>query len=401
MVRTIPRDWQELEIKDFLKFTPREVDKPKVKYRSLGIRSHCKGTFIREVENPDKVMMETLFAVKKDDLIVNITFAWEGAVALVNKSDEDALVSHRFPTYVFDRNVVIPEFFRYLIPSKRFVYNLGIISPGGAGRNRVLDRKDFLHLQLLMPPVAEQKKIAEVLLTWDRAIETLSGIIEAKIELKKGLMQKLLTGKLLVKGKMQEYTLGDIGKPYAGLSGKEKDDFGHGKPYISYKNIFANTKVDIDSLELVRINDGEKQNTAKRGDVFFTVSSETPEEVGMSSVLLDEVGEVYLNSFCFGYRLNDFSKLLPDYARFLFRGYDFRREIYRLAQGFTRYNLSKNEVMKVKIKLPSIKDQVRVASLLSAIEAEITFLTKKLVFWNREKKGLMQKLLTGKIRVKV
>ncbi|MCX5727118.1 MAG: hypothetical protein NT030_08170, partial [Candidatus Saganbacteria bacterium] len=95
MERTIPRGWQEIEIKDFLKFTPREVEKPKVKYRSLGIRSHGKGTFVREVANPDKVMMEILYAVKKDDLIVNITFAWEGAVALVNKSDEGALVSHR------------------------------------------------------------------------------------------------------------------------------------------------------------------------------------------------------------------------------------------------------------------------------------------------------------------
>jgi type I restriction enzyme S subunit len=121
MARTIPRGWQELEINEFLQFTPREVQKPKGQYRSLGIRSHCKGTFLREVEDPDKVMMETLYAVKKNDLIVNITFAWEGAVALVKESDEGALVSHRFPTYVFDRNVVIPEFFQYLIPSKRFV----------------------------------------------------------------------------------------------------------------------------------------------------------------------------------------------------------------------------------------------------------------------------------------
>lgn len=400
-MKNIPKGWQELEIKDFLKSTPREVKKPKGQYRSLGIRSHCKGTFIREVENPDKVMMETLYAVKKDDFIVNITFAWEGAVALIKASDEGALVSHRFPTYTFDRSVVVPEFFKYLIPSKRFIYNLGIISPGGAGRNRVLDRKDFLCLQFIMSPIEEQKKIAQILSTWDRAIETLSRLIDANTKFRKGLMQQLLTGKLSIKEKIQEYMLGDIGKPYAGLSGKEKGDFGQGKSYISYKNIFANTRVDICNLESVRIDDDEKQNTAKKGDIFFTVSSETPEEVGMSSVLLDKVDEVYLNSFCFGYRLNDSQKLLPDYARFLFRGRDFRREIYRLAQGFTRYNLSKAEVMKIKIKLPPFNYQSQVASLLSTIESKITLLEKKLVFWTIQKKGLMQKLLTGKIRVKI
>ncbi|MDR6921089.1 restriction endonuclease S subunit, partial [Chryseobacterium sp. 2987] len=91
--------------------------------------------------------------------------------------------------------------------------------------------------------------------------------------------------------------LGEIGETYSGLSGKTKEDFGTGKPYIQYKQVFDNSKIDISRFDYVRINETENQNRVKYGDILFTTSSETPEEIGMSSVLLDEIDELYLNSF--------------------------------------------------------------------------------------------------------
>jgi type I restriction enzyme S subunit len=76
------------------------VAKPDTKYRALSIRSHGKGTFARVVENPASVDMETLYVAKVGDIIVNITFAWEGAIALVPPEHDGCLVSHRFPTFV-------------------------------------------------------------------------------------------------------------------------------------------------------------------------------------------------------------------------------------------------------------------------------------------------------------
>ena len=140
--------------------------------------------------------MKTLYQVKENDLIVNITFAWEGAVAIVEPEDHGALVSHRFPTYKFETDLVIPEFFKYVIIQDRFKYLLRIISPGGAGRNRVLNKTDFLKLEVEIPPLPEQKKIACILGTWDRAINLTERLIEAKVRQKKGLMQLLLTGKV-------------------------------------------------------------------------------------------------------------------------------------------------------------------------------------------------------------
>jgi len=191
--------WHKTELGDFLKPVSRPVPRPDAKYIAMGLRSHGKGTFLRTVDDPETVIMDTLYEVRKDDLIVNITFAWEGAIALVNKSDEGALVSHRFPTYTFKRDKAIPEYFRHVILTKRFVHQLGIISPGGAGRNRVMSKRDFLELVVSIPPVAEQKRIAAVLNGIDGELDLLERRLEALKKQKTGLMQKLLTGKKRVK----------------------------------------------------------------------------------------------------------------------------------------------------------------------------------------------------------
>jgi type I restriction enzyme, S subunit len=184
---------------EFLIPTSRPVPRPNSSYTALGIRSHGKGTFLKTIENPETVMMDTLYKVRENDLIVNITFAWEGAIAIVKKSDEGVLVSHRFPTYVFNRVKVIPEYFNHVIQTKRFVHELGLVSPGGAGRNRVMSKTDFHNIFVSIPSIAEQKKIAVVLNGIDKEIELLGKKLEYLKTQKKGLMQKLLTGKIRVK----------------------------------------------------------------------------------------------------------------------------------------------------------------------------------------------------------
>ncbi len=191
--------WNSIELKTILVPQIRAVVKPSKSFLALGIRSHGKGTFQKPNFEPQKIALEELYKVKTNDLIVNITFAWEGAIAIVDEYDDDALVSHRFPTYVFDKQKGIPEYFRHVILQKRFVYELGLVSPGGAGRNRVLSKKDFLKIKVNIPTVEEQQKIASVLNAADKEIDLLSDKLEALKNQKKGLMQKLLTGKIRVK----------------------------------------------------------------------------------------------------------------------------------------------------------------------------------------------------------
>jgi len=192
--------WKVMQLGEFLRYTPRKVKKPTTAYNRMGIRSHGKGTFTGMVEDPNSNAMDYLYVVKADDLIVNITFAWEQAIAIVAPEDEDALVSHRFPTYTFRRNRVISEFFRYLMLTKRFLYQLDLITPGGAGRNRVMSKTDFLKLTVKVPSIAEQTLIGEALGSVDQNIKSRQLYLAALREQKKGLMQRLLTGQVRVAG---------------------------------------------------------------------------------------------------------------------------------------------------------------------------------------------------------
>ncbi len=189
-------EWESMKISDFAKLTLRATLKPDKPFKSLGIRSHGKGTFLKEDFEPEKIELTELYEVKGNDLIVNITFAWEGAIAIAGAQDLGALVSHRFPTYVFDTERAIPEYFRHVIIQKWFVEKLGLISPGGAGRNRVLSKKDFAKLEVLTPPLEEQRRIAAVLNACDKESTLLKQQLDALKRQKRGLMQKLLTGQI-------------------------------------------------------------------------------------------------------------------------------------------------------------------------------------------------------------
>ena len=191
-------EWEEKKLDDILQLTLRPIKKPSGGYKALGVRSHAKGTFHKEVENSEDVAIDVLYEVRKDDLIVNITFAWEHAVAICTEADSGRLVSHRFPTYMAKPNLDI-KFMSYLIKQEFFRYNLELISPGGAGRNRVMSKSKFLELSMIIPSFPEQQKIADFLSKVDEKIEKLTKKKELLEQYKKGVMQKIFSQEIRFK----------------------------------------------------------------------------------------------------------------------------------------------------------------------------------------------------------
>jgi len=187
----------------------------------------------------------------------------------------------------------------------------------------------------------------------------------------------------------EQRKLGSIGSTYTGLSGKTKEDFGHGEAqYITYLNVFQNTISDITMTDKVEID--ITQNEVEYGDVLFTTSSETPEEVGMSSVWLGDTPNIYLNSFCFGFRPNQ--KIDPYFLGYSLRAPHMRDKIKILAQGISRYNISKNKVMELEISLPNNEEQKLLGTFLQRIDLIITLHQCKLEKLKLMKKALLQKL---------
>ncbi len=273
---------------------------------------------------------------------------------------------------------------------------------GGGQKN--VNAGSLKHLQVPLPPTrVEQEAIAEALTDADALIESLEQLLAKKRLLKQGAMQELLTGKKRLPGfssAWETVQLGKLGTTYGGLTGKSKRHFGTGSAkYITFMNIMSNVVVDSTTFESVDVQPTESQNSVCKGDLFFNGSSETPEEVGMCSVLTKDARSVFLNSFCFGYRLRDPNRADGLYLAYYFRSQQGRELLKSLAQGATRYNLSKTALMKTQFELPVLQEQISIAAVLSDMDGEINALEAKLTKARHLKQAMMQELLTGKIRL--
>jgi type I restriction enzyme S subunit len=350
------------------------------------------------------------FVVKPNDLVMSMTGTMGkrdyGFTVQIPEDAPISLLNQRVMKFIAKKDIS-SGYLMYVLRSEALLNKLYSF-PGGT-KQANLSADQVKEISVLIPSFEEQNKIAQILSTWDQAISATEKLLENSQQQKKALMQQLLTGnkRLLDENGVNfsegwnEYSLGNLGNTFTGLTGKTKDDFGSGVPYITYMNIFKNSRIDINQVDYVVVKEDENQNSVRYGDIFFTTSSETADEVGMSSVLLEEVERLYLNSFCFGFRLNNFKVLLPQFAAYILRSSNIRKQISILGQGATRYNLSKNQLMKLILRLPTIAEQKKIAEVLYLADQEIETLKKKLDCLKQEKKALMQQLLTGKKRVKV
>ena len=187
----------------------------------------------------------------------------------------------------------------------------------------------------------------------------------------------------------EQRKLGNCGTTYSGLSGKTKEDFGHGSArFVPYTNVFDNPLTDTKRLEAVEID--SSQNKIAYGDVFFTVSSETPDEVGMSSVWLSDQEDVYLNSFCFGYRQD--STFDSHYLAYMLRSSSIRSNLALLAQGISRFNISKNKVMELSVPVPSAVEQKQIGQYFARLDNLITLHQRKYDKLCAVKKSMLDKM---------
>ncbi|MDR0430793.1 MAG: restriction endonuclease subunit S [Tannerellaceae bacterium] len=264
--------------------------------------------------------------------------------------------------YTHSYNNVIPKFVLYAFEHINWLkYNEASSVPS-------LSKNTIEQIDIDLPSISEQQKIAMFLSLIDERIATQNKIIEKLESLIIGL-NNYLHKKY---GNEIEISLAELGKSYKGLSGKSGDDFdGNGKPYITYVNVYQNNIINESMIGYVKISDGEKQNMISYGDALFTISSETPQEVGMAAVYLGDSKELYLNSFCFGYRLREFKVLNPQYMPHCFSSYPFRKFVYPLAQGSTRFNLHIHHFLNKKIKIPTFQNQLRITNTLTVFLAKI------------------------------
>ena len=409
-VGRIPRDWSVKQI-------------GKIGYTYSGLTGKGKNdfgkgnsryiTFLNVLNNP--VLRTDIFErvsvsegehqnlALKGDLFFNTSSETPEEVGICALLDED-VPNLYLNSFCFGYRLTDPEvdglFLSYFFRSKAGRDIMTMLAQGATRYN--LSKESFNKTLIAFPPLEEQKKIADALSGVDNMVVALDEAIAKKRQIKEGLMQQLLTGEAVVpglSGEWQKKRVGDIGFTYSGLTGKSKKDFGHGDAqYITFLNVLSNPILKTDIFEKVDVLCDEHQNAARKGDLFFNTSSETPEEVGFCALLNDDIDNLYLNSFCFGFRLTD-PEVDGLYLSYFWRSKQGREIMSALAQGATRYNLSKEYFNKAVITLPPIEQQRYIANTITAADKEITKLMEKLEKYLLIKRGMMQELLTGKTRL--
>lgn len=274
---------------------------------------------------------------------------------------------------------------------------------GGNGAIGNLNKNELENFLFYVPTSkAERDKIATYFDNLDSLIETTGKKIASLKQTKLACLQQMFpadgetTPRIRFRGfegVWQLRKIGELGTTYSGLSGKSKADFGLGSAqYITFLNVLTNAHIDTTIFESVNIKPGEKQNKVVKGDILFNTSSETPEEVGYCSVLMNDIDNLYLNSFCFGFRPYA-GTINPEFMVYLMRGQIGRSIMKILAQGATRYNLSKNRLCEVTIPIPANdEEQQQIAAFFSNMDKQIRIQEQRLEKLKRIKTACLENM---------
>ena len=182
--------WEQRKLGDICERHKEMVPTPKDGYVRMGVRSHAKGTFLTMVKPGAEIEEKELSRVKAHCLVVNIVFAWEQAMAITSTEDEKALVSHRFPQFLFHDDMH-PDYFRYAILNDSFERHLWLASPSGAGRNKTLNVGTMLEYSFTLPNKKEQEAIASCLTRLDSLITLHQRKHDKLVQLKKSMLDKM------------------------------------------------------------------------------------------------------------------------------------------------------------------------------------------------------------------
>lgn len=344
--------------------------------------------------------------VKPGYIAYNMMRVWQGALG---QAAADGLVS---PAYVVLKpNEKIDSLYaEYLFKTARMIYLFWAFSYGLTRDRLRLYYNDFARIPVVLPPLPEQKKIAQILSTWDKAIATTEQLLANSQQQKKALMQQLLTGKKRVldkngvrfSGEWRECKLSEVANVIVSPVDKKSVEGEQPVLLCNYTDVYYNTRIyrDMAFMKATAKENEIKKYTLNVGDVIITKDSETPGDIAVPALVAEDLEGV----LC-GYHLAilrpDIKIAVGSFLNYVLSTPRTRYYFFTLANGATRFGLALGSIKEAKLKLPEVGEQVIISRCLENYDKEIEVLSNKLCKLQQEKKALMQQLLTGKRRVKV
>lgn len=394
----LPESWSVRTIAECLERVEHPVEvQANEMYTQIGIRSHGKGLFYKEPVTGDSLGNKSVFWIEPDCFILNIVFAWEQAIGKTTQAEAGMIGSHRFPMYrPINGSIDIDYLISYLL-TKRGTDILEAASPGGAGRNRTLGQDRFMKSRIVLPPLDEQQKIAEILSTQDKAIELQGRKIEELKRFKKGCLEKMFPrkGQKVPEKRFPGFTDDWEQKKFSSLYIKvnEKNDLSFGTDrIISVANMYFKADIKESSDEYLKT-----YNVMRLGDIAF--EGNKSKNYAHGRFVENTIGDGIIS------HVFDVFRPIAEYDlqfwKYLINDEGIMGSILtRCTKASTMMtNLVAEDFLKETIAVPSLNEQRKIGMFLNRVDDYITLHQRKLEEMKRQKKALMQLLLTGIVRV--
>lgn len=339
--------------------------------------------------------------VRQGDIAYNMMRVWQGALG---RASIDGLVS---PAYVVLRpsKSIDSLYAEYLFKTPRIIYLFWAYSYGLTRDRLRLYYKDFARISISLPSIFEQQKIAKILATWDKTIILTEKLLENNQHQKKSLMQQLLIGQRRLDGftgEWEEKSLMGIAEIIVSPVDKKTTEGEIPVELCNYTDVYYNTHITrkMQFMKATAKQSEVDRFTLQVGDVIITKDSETPGDIAVPALVIEELEGVVCGYHLAIVRPNK-EILDGGFLNYLFSMSKTRYYFFTLATGATRFGLSIGAISQAQFNFPPLDEQRAIAKIIFASDQEIEALRQKLSHLKQEKKALMQQLLTGKKRVKV
>lgn len=340
--------------------------------------------------------------IQENDILLNITGASIGRSAVAGKNLIGGNVNQHVCIIRVEKTKIIPSFLKEIILSN---LGQGQINSFQAGGNRQgLNFNQIKSIKIPLPPLSEQQAITGVLSDTDNLIQSLEKQIAKKRLIKQGVMQKLFTPK---KG-WEEKRLGDIFEIVGGFSATREQLSDDGYCYLHYGDIHGSNRtfIDCDSdyskIPKLRININKisKKSLLKNGDVVFVDASEDEEGTSRHVVIRNSKNIPFISGLHTIVARSKDESLDIKYKGYCFHCKYVKDQFKFYSVGTKVSGVSKTSIKNIIVYIPQLDEQISIANNIESIDYKIETLEKKLTKYKLLKQGLMQNLLTGKIRLK-
>ena len=311
-----------------------------------------------------------------------------GHSSVITETIPNAVYSYHIMRYrLFKKNILLSYYINYVFDTENVKKQ---ILKKAQGLTRFgLSKDKFASILVPIPSLREQNRVVGILKTFSDSIENL---IEQIAERRK--QYEYYCDQLLDLEGREKRLIGELFEFKNGLN-KEKKYFGQGNPIVNYTDVYHHNKITQEILNgRVTLDDNEIERfRVKRGDVFFTRTSETPEEIGYAAVLLDDIKDCTFSGFLLRARPTT-NMLLPEFCGYCFSSYKVRQAIIKLSTYTTRALTNGTSLSKISIPVPSLSEQSRIVSILDTFEASISNLEAQLKEREKQYEYYRNKLLT-------